>query len=294
MEDERTVEIDPNELSQDVVDELVDDNVMDEEQATKKGDSVWMNEVTDKNPKKVGLVQYLKSLPIYGQNLFLSKYKIIKNKTIRFCGYVDDYTGNKIKYLKNKKTVFAEVKSVEPNKMNDSISVEFEHGRIHNFTVNFDPQSTVFSNILEYKSINNPEDLEGKKLPILRESFDKKERNGIIIPHNVSKSGKIRFKIYSIFIELREKSRISAFLDTDVDNMLVIYLFIGIISFMLYITGLNFSSENTILSIIRLVLTLPLAVWGSILAINIGYYIYLSILLIITRIMNSNYKKIKE
>lgn len=42
MNDQETIEINPNELSQDVVDELVDENIMDEDQATDIGDEIWM------------------------------------------------------------------------------------------------------------------------------------------------------------------------------------------------------------------------------------------------------------
>lgn len=57
MEDQDSLEVDPNKLSEDVVNEIVEGNIVDKDEADDIGNEVWLREVNKKEPNKVSFVE---------------------------------------------------------------------------------------------------------------------------------------------------------------------------------------------------------------------------------------------
>lgn len=291
MNDQETIEIEASKLSQDVVDELVDENIMDKEQAQNLGDEIWMGEVADQKPNKASSLEYIKSLLSWNVDL-MSRFTIgSKSRLIHFGSGIKSYISNK-KSIIGQRTVFADVVSVEPkkNKQNlDKVIIELENNEIDRFEVGIDLKSTELSNIMAYKSVDNPKQLEGEKLLISRESFTSSmydNEASILIPHNVSKTGKIRFKLYSLSREVFKKSRVKGLYQGSVDDLLFAYIITGIASVFLFAgtSGSIFSA----LGIISVIL------WGSVAGFHSAHIVFTIINAITCLFLKSDYEKIEK
>lgn len=299
MNDQETIEINPNELSQDVVDELVNENIMDEDQATDIGDEIWMKELADEKPDKSSSLEYIKSLLSWNFNLMNSFGLGLKSKIVSFATGIKHYISNKAKII-DQRTVFADVVSVEPkkNKMNkifgddrkpsNKIILELENNHIDRFEVELDLKSTELSNIMAYKSVDNPKQLEGEKLILSQESFKSGRYNkpSILIPHNVSKSGKIRFKLYSLSREIFKKSRVNGLYQGPLDDLLFAYIITGIAS--LFLFAGTAGSIFSILGISAMIL------WGSIVGFHSTHLVFTAINAIICLFLKSDYKRLEK
>lgn len=292
MNDQETIEIEASKLSQDVVDELVDEDIMDKEQAQNLGDKIWMEEVADQKPNKASSLEYIKSLLSWNIDL-MSRFTIgSKSRLIDFGSGIKSYISNK-KSIIGQRTVFADVVSVEPkkNKQNlDKVIIELENNEIGRFEVEIDLKSTGLSNIMAYKSVDNPKQLEGEKLLISRESFTSSMYNNnetsILIPHNVSKSGKIRFKLYSLSREVFKKSRVKGLYQGSVEELLFAYIITGIASVFLF-AGTS-GSIFSVLGIISVIL------WGSVAGFHSAHIVFTIINAITCLFLKSDYEKIEK
>lgn len=114
----------------------------------------------------------------------------------------------------NWKTTRAEVKSVE-RFGSDDVKITVDHARfngVESFLLDHD--SDVLANLMLYKNADNPKDLEGCDLLVLPDSFDSYNIT-VLVPHNVSVTGQLRFKLYSLIREAHQKTRISVISDSD-------------------------------------------------------------------------------
>lgn len=80
-----------------------------------------------------------------------------------------------------------------------------------------DPDSDVLANLMAYKKVSNPRDLEGCKLLVTGDPIDS-STSTVLVPHNVSVTGQLRFKLYSLTEEIWVKSNIE---DDDVADSVV-------------------------------------------------------------------------
>lgn len=300
MNDQETVEIEASKLSQDVVDELVDENIMDKEQAQNLGDEIWMREVADQKPNKASSLEYIKSLLSWNVDL-MSRFSIgSKSRVIRFGSGIKSYISNK-KLIISQRTVFADVVSVEPKKNkqeklfdrnqkqnSNKVVIELENNDIDSFEVEIDLKSTELSNIMAYKSVDNPKQLEGEKLLLSRESFGSNPYNkpSILIPHNVSKSGKIRFKLYSLSREVFKKSRVKGLYLGQGDDLLFAYIMTGIASVFLFA-----GTSGSIFSVLGIA---SVVLWITVVGFHATHFLFTLINVIICFFLKSDYKKIEE
>jgi hypothetical protein len=205
---------------------------------------------------------------------------------------IKSFTKDKIQYIENHKTIYADVISVNPDKESEKVTLELRNSEIGVFNIDLDPKSTNFSNLIEYHSVNNPKGLENKKLVVTNKSFESKHINSIVIPKNVSTSGKIRFNMYSICREVLRKTRNDRLHNSSVADIIVMYAITGIMSFSSLLFGLTILTSGTIPSIIiGFVLMTPLSIWSTIMAIHIIYLIVRSVSSILLYLIESNYSK---
>lgn len=272
MEDKDSVEIDPEKLSDDVADELVEEDIIDKEEADVVSNEVWLEQINKKDPNEISFIDALKL-----------KFGDIKES-------INNFTQDKIQYLENYKTIYADVISVNPHKESEKVTIKLRHSAIGVFNIDLDPKSTNFSNLIEYYSVNNPKDLGNKKLVVTNKSFESEHINSIVIPKNVSTSGKIRFKMYSICREVLRKTRNNRLYNSSTGDIIVMYAITGFMSFFSLLFALTILTVGTILSIIiGFFLMIPSYVWFTIMTIHIIYLIVRSVSSILLYLIESNY-----
>lgn len=163
------------------------------------------------------------------------------------------------------------------------------------FEVNIDPKCTNFSNLLEYKSVDNVKNLEGEKLVITRKSLESESINSILIPRNVSTIGKIRFNVYSLCREILEKTRIERLHNTHKSDIFVSYLVSGLISYISVIFAMIALSLGTTLSlVVGSFLIIPAYVFNIVLSLHIIHFVLRSSTHIILRLVEFNNDKESE
>lgn len=183
MSEESTIEVDADKLSDGVIEDLVEEGGLDEEEAEELGDEVWFEEVDVGDPNKTGALSYLEA-----------RYE----NGVEIAGLIK-------RLFVDWKTTRAEVESVERS-YSDDIKISVSHERINGVdSFVLDPDSDVLANLMLYKNVSNPKDLVGCKLLVLPESFDHRSVT-VLVPHNVSVTGQLRFKLYSLVQEVREKT----------------------------------------------------------------------------------------
>lgn len=274
MEDKDSVEIDPEKLSDDVADELVEEDIIDKEEADVVSNEVWLEQINKKDPNEVSFIDSLKL-----------KFGDIQES-------INNFTQDKIQYIENYKTIYADVISVNPDKESEKVTIKLRHSAIGVFDIDIDPKSTNFSNLIEYYSVNNPKDLENKKLVVTNKSFESEHINSIVIPKNVSTSGKIRFKMYSICREVLRKTRNNRLYNSSIGDIIVMYAITGFMSFFSLLFSLTILTVGTIPSIIiGFFLMIPSYVWFTIMTIHIIYLIVRSVSSILLYLTESNYSK---
>lgn len=277
MEDQDSLEVDPNKLSEDVVNEIVEGNIVDKDEADDIGNEVWLREVNKKEPNKISFVE---SIGL--------KFREVKRS-------INNFTQGKIQYIENYKTIYADVVSVNPDRASEEVSLKLNHSTVGMFEVNIDPKSTNFSNLLEYKSVDNVKNLEGEKLVITRKSLESESINSILIPRNVSTIGKIRFNVYSLCREILEKTRIERLHNTHKFDIFVSYLVSGLISYFSVIFAMIALSLGTTLSlVVGSLLIIPAYVFNIVLSLHIIHFVLRSSTHIILRLVEFNNEKESE
>lgn len=290
MSRQDTIEVDPNKLSQDVVDELVEQNIMDEEEAENTGDEIWLDEVTEKDPDKVSTLQYIvswcKTTVKFG--------KLFKDKMIEVKDKMKNSIKNKISNLRNNQTVFAEVISVTPKQKSNEVCLKLSHNNIGKFKITMDPKSKEMSNLLEYKSVENPKSLESEKIMISNSHNTSFRDTQIVIPHNVSASGKIRFKLYSFNNELFEKTRFPSLYMDNFDHFAFAHGVIFVFSAFAFLTGESMLSGSILFTILGGLLMTPFILWSIVFSLTVTHFVYTILNLIFSMVLHSDYHTIKE
>lgn len=262
--DSETLEVDPDELSDEVIEDLVEEGGLEKKEAESLGDEVWFEEVDTGEPSKTGAVSYVKG-----------RFNLGKESASDLRTLFSDY-----------KTILADIESVERTDR-DRVEIKIRHGRIGTETVTFSPGSTELANILEWRGVSNPRELEGLSIPILRESFDSRYTH-VLIPHNVSSTGRLRFSLYNGIEEIREKTKISK-VHKDPDDFifgsgiaLIITLFLTIPAIIVQAAGLELLAS---------LLTLPLVLNCVAIGFLIFYGLFRGSLRVLSGVFDSDYKE---
>ena len=191
VEDEGTVEVDPNELSDKIVEGLVEEGAFEKKEAEKYGDSVWFEEVETSEPtKKEGLLE-----------------KVAKSSSEKYKSW-------------KKKSAFIKLKSVVRTD-DDRIRINLFHQEHGERTVVFSPESAVLADIMALAGVNNPKDLEGGRLLMTEGLFDDPE---LVVPKNLSTYGQMRYKSYSYLKHIQEKTEFETFHGDFAFNFVIIAL----------------------------------------------------------------------
>jgi polyhydroxyalkanoate synthesis regulator phasin len=181
MSKSSTIEVDSNELSDDIMEDLVNDGVLDEEEAQEYADDVWFEEMS--TPEPVRKISFSEKT----QNA------------------VEEYKRRFVITVLSRKSAFARVDSVSRNN-NDNVEVVFSTDDRES-VLSFDTDSSLLGSMLEYKGLNNPKSLEGEKF-VLKESS---HNSYVVIPCNVSSFGKLRYRFFCLVEGARRPTRIEEF-----------------------------------------------------------------------------------
>lgn len=178
-------------------------------------------------------------------------------------------------------TVFANIESVERTD-DDNVKLYISHERLGTKTSKLYPPSNKLANLLEWKGVDNPFELEGSRVPVIRKSFYKHYTN-ILIPHNVSTSGLVRFFLYNGVEEVRVKTRMSGYGDNLETTDLV------------FLMGSATSAASLILLLLGFILGMellsPILILTLILVTPIFYWLLRFFLYTLSRVLHSDYFK---
>lgn len=265
--DSETLSVDAGELSDATIRDMVEEGDLKKEEAESLGNDIWLNEIETGEPDKTGAISYLKNIS-----------KICKTKA-----------SDTSELFKNRKTILSNIESVERTH-NDKIRIHIQHGRLGKKRVRFSPDSTELANLLEWKNVDNPNELEGLTVPILRDSIES-NRNYILIPHNVSSTGRLRFLLYNGVEEIREKSKISV-IHSDSDLLFFNILASSIITGTTATVGVVVR-EFPWLELIGDALILPFILTVIVIGFLIVYTLFRSSLLVLSGMFDSDYIEVQ-
>lgn len=172
--EEDTIQIDSDELSDRVVEDLREEGILTKEEALEYGSQVRFEDFESGESNETGLLEYL------------------KRKVTDFSHYYRDY-----------RTVFVQVEKVYYSE-DGMVTLDVESSRVSG-RIRFESDSTELANLLKWKDIENPKNLEDDSIPVSRYSLEN-GRPSVLIPHNVSYSGQFRFNLYIKIEELLEKT----------------------------------------------------------------------------------------
>lgn len=136
----KVIEIEADKLSDEVYEELSEEDILDEKTIRTHSENVWLDEIGTGESSKTGIFEHTKKI--------LSKWH---------------------NHFTNYKTVFVDIESVRRSE-DDSVLLEVSNDRLSG-SVCFDPDSTELANIMEFHEVESPRELEGCSLPILRSSI---------------------------------------------------------------------------------------------------------------------------
>jgi hypothetical protein len=196
-------EIDPRNLSQEVVSELVEIGAIDrseEDQFEKRQTLQQMTPTKEANTN--------------GLSKKLSRWSTYARSTISRCWrgltIVNDDTGNPqpIRFAKGvaQKKSHATITDITPKENKGMISIDVKKERkprkqdvrkMDRETVRLNTDSEQYSNLLAYFRTDDPNDLKGKKIP------QEMDSEGLVTPHNVSLFGRFRYNSYRVATHLK-------------------------------------------------------------------------------------------
>lgn len=264
MSKESIVEVDANKLSDEVIESLVEEGGLNKQEAEELGDKIWFEEIDVGDDNKTSALSYLKT-----------KYENL----VEVVGLIRDL-------FAEWKTTRAEVESVERTS-SDNVQINFGHARLNgveSFTL--DRDSDALANLMTYKKVSNPKNLEGCDLLALPESFDNRNIT-VLIPHNVSPTGRLRFRLYSVTREALQKTRASLISDmtgTFANNL----FFTSLLSLIPMIFGILLILNNKIVSYVFMA---PTAICISICLFAVVYGLVRSSLAIFMKLLSSQFEE---
>lgn len=265
MEQESTIEVDADELSDGVIEDLVEEGGLDEEKAEELGNDIWFDEVDMREPERTGLRAYLKNWFDTGLGLAI-----------------------RLNYAyREEKTVFAEVTGVERTS-DDDVKVTFKHERVGNDSFVLSPDSVALVNLLAYHSVENPKDLVGKKVLLDPSSFSGWDTT-VVIPHNVAWTGKIRFATFSFFREVNEKSKWET-LPNDGENLIDL-AFMGFIpcAFLFFVSSI---AKGVLPELLVNLFQIPIVLWGLSVVTLIGFGLFRLFTMLVLLVLDSDFEEV--
>lgn len=197
MRSEQTVEVNPNELSQEVRDELIEKGELTESEADQYANEAHLKQIQTAQPEKSNVVESS-----------ILKYKSFKR-------YINNRRKKATKNYHNEKAT-ADIKDVSATDDN-KIKITLNHAKLGESEIVFDENSTAVANLISYYNVENPLGLIGKSVVIDRIYYlgDPEKRSPTyLFPNNVSILGKLRYKIFSTIQNIRGIS--SVWLDGEV------------------------------------------------------------------------------
>lgn len=205
------MKIDSEELSDEVEEYLRKEDILTKEEALEYGSQLRFEGFESGESNETGLVEYLRR---------------------KATGSSD--------YYRNYRTVFVEVQRVYYSE-DGMVTLDVESSRVSG-RVRFESDSTELANLLKWKGTENPKNLENDWIPVSRDSL-KNERPSVLIPHNVSHSGRFRFNSYVRIEELLEKTYVKDEYKEPVEVTMGVFSCLSFISVFLgvFIADLGYS-----------------------------------------------------
>lgn len=262
MSEDKTVEVDASELSDGVIEDLVEEGGLDEGEAEELGDDVWFDEVEMREPRKEGLREYL-------SNRFDNATEFAQRLNYRY---------------REHKTVFAEVTDVERTD-NDNVRVTVMHQRSGEDSFTLSPDSVELVNLLAYHSVDSPKGLVGERILLDPNSFGGWSTT-VVIPHNVAWTGKIRFGVYSFVSEINQKTKWESLGESDDPVELAFLTFFPCAMVAAFASAISGAVPSLLID----VLNLPILLWGACVAALIGFGLFRLITILVLSILESDFE----
>ena len=263
MTDESTIEVDASNLSDGVIEDLVDEGSLDKKEAEEFGENVWFDEVEMREPEKTGLREYLSN-----------QVEAASEVASRLNTHYKEY-----------KSAFAEVENVERTE-SDNVRVTFRHRRFGSDSFTLSPDSVELVNLLAYHSLDSPKDLVGERVLIDPDSFGSWSTK-VLIPHNVAWTGKIRFASYSFISEINQKTKWenpSTIGQDPVDSVFLTFFPCAMVS----LAGMALADVLPFAS----VLFLPIVLWLVGLAGIIGFGLLRICIMLVKDVLESDFEEV--
>lgn len=268
-------EIDPKDLSDEVIEELKEVGSLSEEELENYRNKVELEHMETAEPNKKSLTQVI------------SEYS-----ATTFSGLVDYY-----KLFRNKKTTYVTISNVETDD-DGTVVLHMEHPRIDTSKLDLDSKSKELANLMGLHKVESPYDLEGKWITVngisQLDPYSSHWSREYLFPHNTSFSGRLRYKSFSLVQTMREKIKI--WFEEDEED-----IFFGLIMFTLFCTIpgligslLIFDIGGTIITAIGAVLLIPLLISATVTGLYTVILIFKLILITIWLALRSEYKEISD
>ena len=180
-EDTSTIEVDPDELSDQVVESLVEEGAFTPEEAENHGDEIWFEEVETPEPTK--------QEGVYD--------KVSTTVTEAYGSWRD-------------RTAFIDIESVEKTN-SGRIRLNLFHPDHGEKTLVLSVNSSTLGNLMALAGIDNPKQLENGRVVMNEGRFDRPQ---LVVPNNLSSYGRTKYKMYSLVSQIQEKTNIKS-LDED-------------------------------------------------------------------------------
>lgn len=193
------------ELSEETVEELTDIGAIPEDEADEYTDRIQLTEMNVGTPSKTPFGESVKNF--------------IEQKSDRLHSAIEFF---------QRETVYAEIYNVINND-NGNVAFKLDHKHVRKaawYIISSD--STALANLLDYTNTDTPHDLDGKRIPLQDHHSDDKAEPRLLIPKNVSTTGKLRFKTTQFLQNLRAKLK-PFFKDDILINMVSLASFIPLV-----------------------------------------------------------------
>lgn len=255
---EVTVEVDPEDLSQEVLDELENKANMDSELAEKKADEAYLNNVETKEPNQSTVIDFVK--------------ESIKNRN------------SDLRNLLDEASLIGRIIDVEPKKYNKVVLKIDIGSSVVDFKLK--EKSSFLAQLMGYHNVSKITELKNKKIAIdKQESFRNSKDVELLIPKDINLLSNIRYKIYTVQNDIYSKTH-TIFREND-DKVFTTVMVSYIIS---AISGLAFSSSivgSGIFGIATFTLT---AIFGFIASTTFSVLLYLFVSFLIEETIKGSWE----
>lgn len=180
-EDTSTIEVDPDELSEQVVEDLVEEGAFTREDAEECGDDVWFEEIETPDPTK--------------------RESVYNKVSARVRGSYSSWRD---------RSAFINIESVERTD-SDRVQLNMFHPNHGEKTLVLSVNSSSLGNLMALAGVDNPKELEGGRVVMIEGSWNRPE---LVIPENLSFYGRSKYKTYAGISHIQEKTHIKR-LDED-------------------------------------------------------------------------------